>query len=256
MDSGERIRKLLEERGIRPRDVERLSRLIAENRGNERFLVSHSTLNEIKGGSDPSVHKLFTLATCLGMPLEQLLFFAYGIDANQSPSLQISSEQGKNEVAGIDFSVQHHFAFTLPFDNQVDRRTSHLLTDWSLLESFPKNALSGVDPVRFRLAVVGIEDDTMGDIIPAGSVVQVDTEQSNIQESNWKTMRERPIFLVWHQEGYTCSWIQQEGNELILVPHPASRQKIRRFKTPRDASIIGRVVNAWSPFQSVLSPAG
>src|SRR6185312_7502778 len=156
MDSGERIRKLLEERGIRPRDVERLSRLIAENKRNDRFLVSHSTLNEIRGGSDPSVHKLFTLATCLGMPLEQLLFFAYGIDAHQPLSLQISSERSNPESPSVDFSVQHNFAFRLPFDNQIDRRTSHLLTDWGLLESFPKNALSGVDPVRFRLAVVGL----------------------------------------------------------------------------------------------------
>ena len=68
----------------------------------------------------------------------------------------------------------------------------------------------------------------------------------------WKTLRERPIYFVWHQQGYSCCWCQQEATELMLLPHPASRQPIRRFRMPRDASIIGRVVNAWSPFQPVL----
>jgi len=32
-----------------------------------------------------------------------------------------------------------------------------------------------------------------------------------------------------------------------------SRQPVRRFKVPREASVIGRVVNAWLPFDQLPS---
>ena len=90
-------------------------------------------------------------------------------------------------------------------------------------------------------------------MIPPGSVVEIDKEQNTVLVFAWKTLRERPIYFVSHQQGYSCCWCQQEATELTLIPHPVSRQPIQRFRMPRDASIIGRVVNAWSSFQPVLT---
>jgi hypothetical protein len=105
--------------------------------------------------------------------------------------------------------------------------------------------------LRFRYAVIGSGDDSMADLLPSRSVVQIDTSQNRVQVSAWRALRERPIYLVWHTEGHTCCWCQVDGRELTMVPHPLSRQTIRRFKMPREATVVGRVTNAWLPFGSV-----
>jgi len=101
------------------------------------------------------------------------------------------------------------------------------------------------------IAVVGLKDDTMGELIPPGSLVEVDVMQNAVQVFDWKTIRERPVYLVWHTDGHSCCWCQLEGKELTLLPYPLSRQSVRRFKVPREASVIGRVINAWLPFEQL-----
>jgi len=60
MDSGTWIKQLLEERFIKASDVERLSRSIAEGKGNSDYYVSHATLADIAAGSIPSIYKIFS----------------------------------------------------------------------------------------------------------------------------------------------------------------------------------------------------
>ena len=91
----------------------------------------------------------------------------------------------------------------------------------------------------------------MGDLIPPGSIVEVDIQQNTVQVSDWKSMRERPVYLIWHTEGHSCCWCDLQGKELTLLPYPLSRQSVRRFKVPREASVIGRVINAWLPFDQL-----
>ena len=93
----------------------------------------------------------------------------------------------------------------------------------------------------------------MGDLIPPGSLVEIDVMQNAVQVFDWRTMRERPVYLVWHTDGHSCCWCQLEGKELTLLPYPLSRQPVRRFKVPREASVIGRVINAWLPFEQLPS---
>lgn len=82
MDSGKWIRELREERFVKSSDIERISRSIADIKGNADFYVSHSTLADIETGSVPSIHKLFSLAACLKVSLEELLL-VFGIDLNE-----------------------------------------------------------------------------------------------------------------------------------------------------------------------------
>src|SRR5258708_1845186 len=82
MDSGKLIRELREERCVKSSDIERMSRAIADVRGNPDYYVSHSTLADVEGGSVPSIHQLFSLAVCLKASLEDLLLVS-GMDANE-----------------------------------------------------------------------------------------------------------------------------------------------------------------------------
>jgi len=248
MDSGTWIKQQLEERFIKASDLERLSRAIAEAKGNPDYYVSHATLADIAAGSTPAIHKIFSLAVCLRLPYERLLMI-FGVDPKEALTYGTSGEATPNEPQAIDLRAAG-FRFQLQFDQQIDpNQTTLLHPDQVQTGSLPAQ---GLNSQRFRYGLIGLEDRSLGDVIPPGSVVEIDKDQNTVLVFAWKTLRERPIYFVWHQQGYSCCWCQQEATELTLIPHPASRQPIQRFKMPRDASIIGRVVNAWLPFQPVL----
>ncbi len=248
MDSGKLLRELREERFIKPSDIERMTRSIADLRGNPDYYVSHSTLADVEAGSVPSIHKLFSLAACLKVTLEHLLL-VFGIDASDVRQL---AGPPSTPVPGPSFPDPQRpdFRFRLAFDASFNNHeTSLLRLNSQELAGVP--APKRLDPKRYRYAVVGLKDDTMGELIPPGSVVEVDGTQNAVQVSDWKNMRERPVYLVWHTEGHSCCWCHLEGRDLTLLPYPLSRQSVRRFKVPREASVIGRVINAWLRFDQL-----
>ena len=99
----------------------------------------------------------------------------------------------------------------------------------------------------FRLGVIGSNDDTMGELVPPGSVVVIDKSHGTVDMGGWKSIRERPIYFVWHENGFSCSWCYMARETLFVVPYPTSHQPVMIFKTPRAASIIGRVIHVWPP---------
>lgn len=254
MEPGKWIRALREERLIKPSDVERITRAVADAKRNTDFYVPHSTLADIEAGSVPSIHKLFSLAISLKVPLNELLLL-FGIDPKEINDYEgtlgsdASLVQPRSHSVGTD---EPPFRFALNFDtNFSTQETSLLRLRPQDTADLPSVLQSRVDPVRYRYAVIGSNDDSMGDLLPSKSVVQIDTSQNTVQVSTWRVLRDRPIYLVWHTEGHTCCWCQVDGRELILVPHPLSRRPIRRFKMPREANVVGRVTNAWLAFGSL-----
>jgi transcriptional regulator with XRE-family HTH domain len=247
MDSGKWIRELREVRSIKSRDIERISRAIAEVRGSPDFYISHSTLCDIETGSIPSVHKLFSLAGCLKVPLEELLR-AFGLDVDESRKYVSQSEPSL--AKGSQLEVREPcFRFQLNFDTGFENQGTCLLrlNPKELVGLFPLPLHKYLDPKRYRYAVIGSKDDTMGDLIPPRSLVEIDIMQNAVQMSGWATVRARPIYLVWHNNGYSCCWCQVQGNKLTLLPYPLSRQPVRHLKLPREASVIGRVTNSFFP---------
>jgi transcriptional regulator with XRE-family HTH domain len=247
MHSGKWIRELREERSIKSGDIERISRAIAQVKGSPDFYISHSTLCDIETGSIPSVHKLFSLASCLKVSLEQLLL-AFGIDIDElrqhASQHEFSLTRGSQPAGRFP-----DLRFQLNFDTGFGSPETCLLrlNPKDLLGLFPPPLYKYLDPERYRCAVIGAKDDTMGDLIPPRSLVEIDVMQSAVQMSEWASVRQRPIYFVWHDNRHSCSWCQVQGNELILLPYPLSRQPVRHLKLPREASVIGRVTNSWLP---------
>jgi|GEM_PF-1806742 len=252
MEAGKYIRALREERFIKASDVERITRTIADAKRNTDFYVPHSTLADIEAGSVPSIHKLFSLAISLKVPLDELLLL-FGIDPREIS--QYGTVGSTSALAApkpsSSSSNDPPFRFALNFDANLNVQETTLLRlrpqDATFLPSILQNK---IDPVRYRYAVIGVNDDSMGDLLPSKSIVQIDTSQNSVRVFAWRSLRERPIYLIWHTDGHTCCWCQVDGRELILVPHPVSRQPIRRFKMPRGANVVGRVTHAWMPFDS------
>lgn len=253
MEAGKWIRALREERLIKPSDVERITRAIADSKRNSDFYVPHSTLADIESGSIPSIHKLFSLAISLKVPLNELLLL-FGIDPKEINDFapvagpDPTQIQRRYEAAA---GSEPPFRFALNFDTSLaTEETTLLRLRPQDVANLPAALMTKADPVRYRYAVIGANDDSMGDLLPSKSVVQIDTSQNTVRVFAWQALRERPIYLIWHTDGHSCCWCQADGRDLILVPHPVSRQPIRRFKMPREANVVGRVTNAWLPFES------
>jgi hypothetical protein len=247
MDSGNWIRKLREERFLKPTGLERLSRAIAEATGNPDFYLAHGTLADIEAGGVPSIHKLFSLSCFLRIPYDDLLR-VFGVNLGDATQFAPPTDPNETSLVPTGPWENRPFPFRLKFSPQFARDETTLLgpnpKEWP---GFPDAAFN-LDAQRFRYALIGLKDDTMGEMLPPGSLVEVDTEQNVPQMFAWTALRSRPVYLTWHGDGHTCSWCQQERGELMLVPHPTSRQRIRIYKTPRDATVIGRIVAAWISF--------
>jgi transcriptional regulator with XRE-family HTH domain len=248
-DSGQLIRMLRQERHLKPSDIERLSGSVASSKANPDFYISHATLADVEAGSVPSIYKIFSLAVCFKMSYAELLL-SFGVDPHETEKfLQTEPPTATTlEPSGL---LEPAAQFRLHFDTRINLRETGILPPqpetWG---SLPAALIKRLEPRRFTYAAIGLEDDTMADIIPPGSLVEIDKEQNTVEMFMWHALRERPIYLVWHDEGYTCSWCQQDGNELMLIPHPASARPVIKFKLPREATVIGRVVHAWCSFQS------
>ena len=254
MESGQQIRVLREERSIKPSDIERITRAIADEKGKPDFYIPHSTLADIEAGSIPSIHKLFSLSHALKVPLTELLLL-FGIDAAGS-AITIAGAPSESSTVGLTYSPPSEppFRFQLNFDTQIGTDETTLLQVQSRNFPFlPPVIRNRFDPTRYRYALIGSKDDSMGDLLPPRSLVEIDTTQKTIEAFVWRTLRERPIYMVWHPHGHTCSWCQIEDKELTLIPQPLSRQRVRRFKVPKEATVIGRVTNAWLPFNRLAS---
>ena len=251
MNSGKWIRELREERFVRSSDIERVSRSIADVKGDADFYVSHSTLADVEAGAVPSIYKLVSLAICLKVPLEELLL-VFGIDGAEVRQCIGPGESRMRKPWAIP-DQEPSFRFRLNFDAAgFNSQETRLLTlNPQELAGLPQAQFKRLDPKRYRYAAIGLKDDAMGDLIPPGSLVEVDVQQNTVQISDWNSMRERPVYLIWHTEGHSCCWCDLQGKELTLLPYPLSRQSVRRFKVPREASVIGRVINAWLPFDQL-----
>ncbi len=90
---------------------------------------------------------------------------------------------------------------------------------------------------------IGLTDYTMYPLIRPGAVVEIDTNQKNLNSIPWENEFERPIFFIELRDEYACGWCELQGSQLLIIPYyPSSQVTIRSFTFRRDAEIVGRVV--------------
>jgi hypothetical protein len=82
-------------------------------------------------------------------------------------------------------------------------------------------------------------------MIPAGSIVQIDTQKRAIlSRKDWKHEFQRPIYFLMTREGYVCGWceLDKSSDWLTLIPHPLSPASSRRWRYRKEIENLGRVV--------------
>jgi hypothetical protein len=82
----------------------------------------------------------------------------------------------------------------------------------------------------------------MDPLVRPSSLVAIDPHQNIVQTDGWHNEFDRPIYFIEFHEGYACAWCQFDSGQLSVIPHPSSATKVRRFRYPDQAEIIGRVI--------------
>jgi transcriptional regulator with XRE-family HTH domain len=216
------------------REVERRSLRFAQQRGSQSYQVSASWLNRLEREEhELTVNKLIVLADIYNLSIERLIRSIYPGDA-QPPSLrQLSSPNATMLLTEGPLEEQAKYLLpdTLSLDQPPDKTT--------LLAAENSSTLT-----RYRRGIIGMRDRTLDPMIPAGSIVQIDTQRRAISSRrDWTNEFQRPIYFFMTREGYACGWCEPDPDSdwLTLMPHPLSPASSRRWRYRKEIEIIGRV---------------
>jgi transcriptional regulator with XRE-family HTH domain len=236
---GSRLRDLREQLGYSLREVESATAEIAAHFSNPDFAISLGRLSDIESkDAVPNIYKLFSLSILYKIDIRSMLAW-YGMDFVEASTLKIT----KPKVTHISQLVRSSIAvpnldpgFSLDKTSNVGR----LIQDWGYI---PVSDLERFTDVKFTYGYIGEEDFTMHPLLPPGSFVQVDENQSKIAKGGWNNEYERPIYFVETRNGYFCCWCAlPRPDQIVLEAHPLSHVNPRVMRHPQDAEVIGRVV--------------
>lgn len=254
MNAGSWLRGLREELHLTRVAVERITSEAAIRANNQRYRIRRGRLTEIEEGrAVPDIFEVESLCECYKVTYEAVLH-AFGMKLGESRDVLGSATQSRDTTKQWSFTDADR-PFSLTFQSKISFDTTRLVTESAEELGVPAIVRERLDAGQFRLGIIGLHDDTMDDLVPGGSVVVIDKGHNTVEMGEWKTIQERPIYFVWHERGYSCSWCHLVRDTLFIVPHPTSRQPVMIFKVPRAATVIGRIIHVWPPMILPKIPA-
>lgn len=236
MQPGLRLRQAREKLGLTYRDVERASYELAARRGRSEIILHISRLADIENrGVVPSLHKVYTLAAVYHLnPLE--IFRWYDVPLEECFHDGVSFEVPKTHMMAPPTSLRIPMKFDPAFDPRRTELLSRMVEKWGNFEGVLTNGHS-----HQIYGYIGSSDRRMVPILRPGSIVLVDTSKNRIEDNNWTTEHDRPMYFVDVREGYRCGWFHQDGGRLVMQPHPLSHCLPEAWRTPEEAEIVGQV---------------
>jgi transcriptional regulator with XRE-family HTH domain len=222
--AGTTLKTLRNRCNITVRQVEQASLRIAEAKGDKRFRISNGWLAQLENGiSEPSICKLFTLS---------VIYHANFHDLARLYNVDIDEIQKYESIANPDVTQ-------LRPDRSIDEPYTVTRTSTGLVPQLTE----AKEQSNIRHGYVGLTDYMMYPLIRPGALVEIDTNQNSVRDAaSWHNQFDRPIFFIELHEGYACGWCELQGNQLLILPHHSSPATVRRFISPREAEIFGRVV--------------
>jgi transcriptional regulator with XRE-family HTH domain len=231
---GVRLRAIRHRWRLSLREVEEFSVRFALERGDPSYKISATWLNRIERGThNLTVHKLIALAEIFGLPPEDLLRSSF--PGNSKPCLkQLSSPN----------------AMVLVTTGTAEQPTECLMKEFLSLEQSPDatGLLSpelGSLPTRYLRGIIGRNDRTLEPMIPAGSIVSIDTRERSIAlRKRWAHEFERPIYFLRTPVGYVCGLceLDKDSEWLTVISHPLSPVRCRNWRYRTEIESLGRVV--------------
>jgi transcriptional regulator with XRE-family HTH domain len=229
------LRRVRQQWQLSLREVEERCLRFAQEKGNQAYQISASWLDRLEREEhDLTVNKLIVLAEIYNLPLEQFLRSTY--PGNSQPGLlrQLSSPN----------------ATMLLTEGPLEAQARYLLPDIPVPELPPDEttllaAENGPSLAPYRRGIIGKRDLTLDPMVPAGSIVHIDTRQRAISsKKDWTHEFRRPIYFLMTREGYVCGWceLDKSSDWLTLIPHPLSPASSRRWKYRTEIENLGRVI--------------
>jgi transcriptional regulator with XRE-family HTH domain len=244
-NAGTWLRERREELHLTLSGVERLTSVSASESSNERYRIRRGRLADLEEGkSAPDIFEVASISECYKLPYSAVLQ-AFGVSVGESRGTSEPSISG--ELSRPWSVTDTDRPFSLTFQSGIGFDATRLVKERPDELGVPAAVRLQLDLGQFRLGIVGVNDDTMGELVPAGSVVVIDRSSNTVETSGWRSILERPIYFVLHENGFSCSWCELAGKMLHIVPYPTSHQPVKIFKTPSAASVIGRVIHVWAP---------
>ena len=243
MDAGLKLKRIREKLGLRYRQVEQASNLLAQQHRNQDYVIGLSRLADIENkGVVPSLHRLYSLCAIYRLPIEEVLDW---YDIHLAQMSKDSAFADPPNTHPIQFSNGDRASVSLPLklDPGIDfRQTTYLsrvIQQWGRV---PLTLLENLDIQEHRYAVIGTEDYLMYPLLPPGALVQIDDSYRQIENSGWTNEYDRPIYFFELRDGYACCWCNVTDNHLILQPHPGSPSKPVVLNRSNDVDVLGRVI--------------
>jgi transcriptional regulator with XRE-family HTH domain len=231
---GAKLRTIRQQWQLSLREVEERSLRFAQERSDLSFKLSASWLNRLeREAHELTVNKLIVLADIYNLPTEQLLRSIYPGDQHLVPK-QLPGPNATMLLTGgrLEEQAANLLRDTLGHDQPPD-------------ETGLLSVHDGLSPTSYRRGIIGKRDRTLDPMIPAGSIVQIDTQKRAISSrKDWTHEFQRPIYFLMAREGYVCGWCELDKHSewLTLVPHPLSPASNRRWKYRTEIENLGRVV--------------
>jgi transcriptional regulator with XRE-family HTH domain len=233
---GLRLRQTRERLGLTYRDVERASFELASKRGRPEFIVHISRLADIENREVvPTLHKLYTLAVVYHLnPLEIFRWYEVPLDEFFGDGAEFPSPL--THLMAPPVSLRIPVRFDPAFDPSRTEFLSRMVERWGHFEGVLTSGNG-----RYRYGYIGLSDRRMVPLLRPGSIVLVDVSDRQIDDQDWSTEHDRPMYFVELRDGYRCGWFYRDGARLVMQPHPLSRCLPESWRTPEEAEIVGRV---------------
>ena len=231
---GTRLRTIRREWQLSLREVEERSLRLAKDWGNQSYQVSASWLDRLEREEhELTVNKLVALSEIYNVPTEHLLRSMHPGGGQGLILKQLSSPN----------------ATMLLTEGPLESQARYLLPDAPVPQPPDETTLlapeEGQLPTPYRRGIIGRRDFTLDPMIPAGSIVHIDTQKRAIStRRDWTHEFQRPIYFLMTRDGYVCGWceLDKPADWLTVIPHPLSPASSRRWKYRTEIETLGRVI--------------
>jgi len=239
--------------GLTPGDVEVGSAKLVEKHGKNVFLIHRGFVDDIETkGAIPSAHQFYSLSVIYRIDIRQLLGW-YGIELEHfAADVSLIDVPKSHIVSGLDSAISIEVPVTMDpgCDPTRSMDIARMVVKWGYV---PFAYLRGLAHTEYAFAYIGTEDWMMYPLIPPGSFLQIDKARNKITKPS-PGISESPIYFVQTPDGYTCCLCVLDGDNIVLHPHPASRQAPRVLRHPQDVVVVGQVIAAAIRFDGKVSP--
>lgn len=245
---GGKLQKIRERLGLSIREVQRRSQQVVQDQQNRDFFLSRAWLTDVeKGRFVPGIFKIVTLGQLYGMSIAEI-HALFGIEPGDitkdraifgAPKTHLLTSPDELSANIVTPSQGAGPAVQLDSTNILTR----LVDIWG---DVPVPLLRRLNLRRFLYGYIGTKDATMSPLLPPGTFVQIDAQQTRVKNTSAKkgmgqSQFARPIYFLDIRTGYACGWCEIKDGQLTLIPHPDSGEQTRTFRYPSEVEVVGRV---------------